>query len=108
MVGTLQFDVFEYRMKNEYGVDLRMSGLPYEHLRFIRECPCDVKDLMLCSGPACSRTSRAAKLIAFGGEVERGLPHQAQRGARPRRLAQRVTDNTYMERDAAFAASLLL
>ena len=34
VVGTLQFDVFEYRMKNEYGVDLRMSGLPYEHLRF--------------------------------------------------------------------------
>ena len=50
VVGTLQFDVFEYRMKNEYGVDLRMSGLPYEHLRLIRECPCDVKDLMLCSG----------------------------------------------------------
>lgn len=60
VVGTLQFDVFEYRMKNEYGVDLRMSGLPYEHLRLIRECPCDVKDLMLCSAPACSRTSRAA------------------------------------------------
>ena len=60
VVGTLQFDVFEYRMKNEYGVDLRMSGLPYEHLRLIRECPCDVKDLMLCSVPACSRTSRAA------------------------------------------------
>ena len=28
VVGTLQFDVFQYRMKNEYGVDLRMSSLP--------------------------------------------------------------------------------
>ena len=35
VVGTLQFDVFEYRMKNEYGVDLRMEGLPYEYLRWI-------------------------------------------------------------------------
>ena len=26
VVGTLQFDVFEYRMKSEYGVELRMSG----------------------------------------------------------------------------------
>ena len=27
VVGTLQFDVFQYRMKNEYGVDLRMETL---------------------------------------------------------------------------------
>ena len=26
VVGTLQFDVFQYRMKGEYGVDLRMEG----------------------------------------------------------------------------------
>ena len=39
VVGTLQFDVFEYRMKNEYGVDLYMSGLPYEHLRLHRGLP---------------------------------------------------------------------
>ena len=35
VVGTLQFDVFEYRLKNEYGVDLKMEGLPYEYLRWI-------------------------------------------------------------------------
>ena len=67
VVGTLQFDVFEYRMKNEYGVDLRMSGLPYEHLRLIRECPCDVKDLMLCSGSRVLEDFKGRKLIAFGG-----------------------------------------
>ena len=33
VVGTLQFDVFQYRMKNEYGVELRMEGLPFDHLR---------------------------------------------------------------------------
>ena len=26
VVGVLQFEVFQYRMKNEYGVDLRMEG----------------------------------------------------------------------------------
>ena len=35
VVGTLQFDVFEYRLKNEYGVELKMEGLPYEYLRWI-------------------------------------------------------------------------
>ena len=73
VVGTLQFDVFEYRMKNEYGVDLRMSGLPYEHLRLIRECPCDVKDLMLCSGSRVLEDFKGRKLIAFGGEWSAGF-----------------------------------
>ena len=73
VVGTLQFDVFEYRMKNEYGVDLRMSGLPYEHLRFIRACPCDVKDLMLCSGSRVLEDFKGRKLIAFGGEWSVGF-----------------------------------
>ena len=73
VVGTLQFDVFEYRMKNEYGVDLRMSGLSYEHLRLIRECPCDVKDLMLCSGSRVLEDFKGRKLIAFGGEWSVGF-----------------------------------
>ena len=73
VVGTLQFDVFQYRMKAEYGVDLRMSGLPYEHLRLIRECPCDVKDLMLCSGSRVLEDFKGRKLIAFGGEWSVGF-----------------------------------
>jgi peptide chain release factor 3 len=31
VVGTLQFDVFEYRLKHEYNVDIRMEGLPYQY-----------------------------------------------------------------------------
>ena len=33
VVGVLQLEVFQYRMKNEYGVDLRMENLPYEEIR---------------------------------------------------------------------------
>jgi peptide chain release factor 3 len=40
VVGTLQFDVFQYRMRSEYGVELRMTGLPYEQLRFIPVWSC--------------------------------------------------------------------
>jgi len=68
VVGTLQFDVFEYRMKNEYGVDLYTAGLPYEHLRRIVECPCEPKDLILCTGAALLEDFKGRTLVAFGGE----------------------------------------
>ena len=73
VVGTLQFDVFEYRMKNEYGVDLIMRGLPYEHLRLIGQCPCDVKDLLLCTGSRVLEDFKGRRLIAFGGEWSVGF-----------------------------------
>lgn len=35
VVGVLQFDVFKYRMENEYNVEIRLENLPYEHIRWI-------------------------------------------------------------------------
>ena len=35
VVGVLQFDVFKYRMENEYNVEVRMDSLPFEHIRWI-------------------------------------------------------------------------
>ena len=73
VVGTLQFDVFQYRMKNEYGVELYMTGLPYEHLRRITACPCDPKDLTLCTDAKLLEDFRGRNLIAFGGEWSVGF-----------------------------------
>ena len=73
VVGTLQFDVFQYRMKNEYGVDLYMTGLPYEHLRRITACPGDPKDLTLCTDAKLLEDFRGRNLIAFGGEWSVGF-----------------------------------
>ncbi|MEG1594125.1 MAG: peptide chain release factor 3 [Oscillibacter sp.] len=67
VVGTLQFDVFEYRMRNEYGVELYMTGLPYEHLRLISACSGDPKDLTLCTGAELLEDFRGRNLVAFGG-----------------------------------------
>ena len=65
VVGTLQFDVFQYRMKNEYGVDLRMEGLPYEYLRFITACPGEPKDLNLTSDAELLEDYRGHSLLVF-------------------------------------------
>ena len=73
VVGTLQFDVFQYRMKNEYGVDLYMTGLPYDHLRLVEECPCKPDEIVLCTGAALLEDFRGRLLIAFDGEWSVGF-----------------------------------
>jgi len=65
VVGTLQFDVFQYRMKNEYGVDMRMETLPYEYLRFITACPVEPKDLNLSSDAELLEDYRGNSLLVF-------------------------------------------
>ncbi|WP_287389231.1 peptide chain release factor 3 [Lachnospira sp.] len=35
VVGVLQFEVLEYRLKNEYNVDIKLEPLPYEYIRWI-------------------------------------------------------------------------
>ena len=65
VVGTLQFDVFRYRMLSEYGVELRMENLPYEVLRFIQTSPVEEKDLNLSSDAELLEDYRGHKLLVF-------------------------------------------
>ena len=57
--------VFRYRMLSEYGVELRMEGLPYEVLRFIKKSPCDEKELYLSSDCELLEDYRGHKLLVF-------------------------------------------
>ena len=65
VVGTLQFDVFRYRMLSEYGVELRMENLPFEVLRFIMKSPVDEKDLNLSSDAELLEDYRGHRLLVF-------------------------------------------
>ena len=38
VVGMLQFDVLQFRLKSEYNVDIILEPLPYEHIRWITKC----------------------------------------------------------------------
>ena len=73
VVGTLQFDVFQHRMKSEYGVDMYMTSLPYDHLRLVEQCPCPPDELMLCTGSALLEDFRGRLLIALDGEWSVGF-----------------------------------
>ena len=65
VVGVLQFEVFQYRMKNEYGVDLRMENLPYEEIRLIDSYPGDLSDLNLGSDAELLEDYRGRSLLVF-------------------------------------------
>ncbi|MDO4845606.1 MAG: peptide chain release factor 3 [Oscillospiraceae bacterium] len=66
VVGTLQFNVFRFRMQSEYGVELRMQPLPYETLRFITASPVqDLKDLQLSSDAELLEDYRGHSLLVF-------------------------------------------
>ncbi len=45
VVGVLQFEVLQYRLKNEYGVDIRLEQLPYEHIRWIKNKDVDLEKI---------------------------------------------------------------
>jgi peptide chain release factor 3 len=49
VVGTLQFDVLEHRLKNEYGVDIIMERLPYQYIRWVSGENVDIKTLDISS-----------------------------------------------------------
>ena len=49
VVGVLQFEVLQYRLENEYNVEIRMEQLPYEHVRWIENKDIDVAALSVTS-----------------------------------------------------------
>ncbi len=46
VVGVLQFDVLQFRLKSEYNVDIRLEMLPFEHIRWIAKWDGDVKNIV--------------------------------------------------------------
>ena len=66
VVGTLQFDVFQYRMKNEYNVELVMEGLPYEYLRWIDAYDGDPEDIIKGNDVKLVEDYKGNKLLLFG------------------------------------------
>ena len=68
VVGTLQFDVLEYRLKNEYNVDIRMEGLPYQYIRWIGNEGIDPKKLDLTSDTKRIQDLKGNYLLLFSSE----------------------------------------
>ena len=68
VVGVLQFEVLEYRLKNEYGCDLRRSTLPYQQIRWIENEGLDLKTLRLSHDTKLVQDFRGKNLLIFTSE----------------------------------------
>ncbi len=66
VVGTLQFDVLEYRLRSEYNVEIHREGLPYQFLRWI-ESPLDITEdeLLLTGDTKMVEDYQGRKLLLF-------------------------------------------
>jgi peptide chain release factor 3 len=51
-VGILQMDVLEYRLKGEYGVELKRETLPFKYVRWVETTPKPLDRLRLTSTTA--------------------------------------------------------
>jgi len=65
VVGVLQLEVLEHRLKTEYNVDIRITPLPYAHIRWIENEEIDVKKLNLTSDTKCVEDFKNRKLLLF-------------------------------------------
>ena len=68
VVGVLQFEVLEYRLKNEYGVAIRRSDLPYGYIRWIASRDADPKAMTLTSDTKWVQDLKGNNLLLFASE----------------------------------------
>ncbi|OAA92963.1 peptide chain release factor 3 [Clostridium coskatii] len=68
VVGVLQFEVLEYRMKNEYNVDIKVDMLPYRAIRWIESSSIKVEDLVLTSDTKKVKDLKGRDLLIFQSE----------------------------------------
>lgn len=68
VVGILQLEVLEYRMKNEYNTDIKIDILPYKFIRWIEHCDVDVENLILTSDTKKVMDLKGRNILIFQNE----------------------------------------
>ncbi len=68
VVGVLQFDVLEHRLRNEYGVEIRREPLDYKFVRWVDDAPCPVEALRLSSTTLVAQDRFNRNVLLFQNE----------------------------------------
>ena len=68
VVGMLQFDVLEYRMKDEYGIGFRKTLLPHQHIRRVVNDNISVPSLTLATDTIHVQDFKGNDLLVFPSE----------------------------------------
>lgn len=80
VVGSLQFDVLSHRLKTEYGVDLAMDMLGFQHIRWIEDRETDASALSLTSTSARAKDMRGNPVLLFENEWSIRLALEKNKG----------------------------
>ena len=65
VVGVLQMEVLEYRLKSEYGVDIKRENLPFRYVRWVVETPKPLDRLRLTSTTAIAEDRIGRPVLMF-------------------------------------------
>ena len=68
VVGVLQFEVLEHRLKTEYGVNMLMDRLPFRFVRWVVDSPKNVEDLKLTSTSGRAVDGHGRPVLLFENE----------------------------------------
>ena len=68
VVGILQMDVLEHRLKNEYGVVIHRESMPYRFVRWVVETPKPLEKLRLTSTTAIAEDRSGRPVLMFENE----------------------------------------
>ena len=80
VVGTLQFDVLKHRLENEYNVEIIMTSLPYQFIRWIGNEGLDPKTLDLASDTKRIQDLKGNHLLLFTSEWSIGWALEHNKG----------------------------
>ncbi len=68
VVGQLQFEVLQYRLKNEYGVEVRVTPLSFTAVRWVLQTPRELNRLRLPSTAMIAKDIRDRDVLLFESE----------------------------------------
>ena len=90
VVGVLQMEVLEHRLKTEYGVELSREGLPFRFVRWVEKAPKPLDRLRLTSttAPAVDRAGR--EVLLFENEWSIRLAMENNEGLVLKETAERT------------------
>ena len=80
VVGTLQFEVLEYRLKNEYNVLINMESMPYQYIRWIDSPVEDPAKLNITSDTRVVQDLKGNLLLLFTNQWNIGWAEEKNKG----------------------------
>ena len=91
VVGMLQFEVLEHRLKNEYGVTMLMDNMPFRYVRWVEKAAVPADRLKLTSTSGRAKDGDGRDVLLFENEWSIRLATENNAGLALTDTASRVT-----------------